>query len=215
MVEQGYVYVMSNQCFDNDIFKIGYTTREPATRVKELSNTSVFADFHIVLCKKVDNCKKIEECLHTILNKYRINKSREFFKINLNIVKVIFDALEGDYINKIENDEKDEIVEYDEKDENNKNKMLLLKQPYYLFFYEASYKYYDMTRTSTELYSMAKDYTFKEFSITEFGSVMTKIFGKFKHRSNSGYFFKFGTKEEVDECLKNYNPSLYWYINDY
>jgi hypothetical protein len=213
MVEQGYVYVMSNQCFDNDIFKIGYTTREPATRVKELSNTSVFADFHIVLCKKVDNCKKIEECLHTILNKYRINKSREFFKINLNIVKVIFDALEGYYINKIENDENSENDENDENDENNKNKMLILKQPYYLFFYEGFYKIYNDTKTSTELYGMAKDYTSKEFTIAEFGSAMTKIFGKFKRRTNSGYVFKFGTKEEVDECLKNHNPSFYRYTN--
>jgi hypothetical protein len=101
MFEQGYVYVLSNECFNsvgsNDIFKIGYTTRDPETRVKELSNTSVFADFHIVLCKKVDNCKKVENILHTLLNKYRINNGKEFFKVDLNILKVIFDALEGDY----------------------------------------------------------------------------------------------------------------------
>ena len=98
MFEQGYVYVLSNECFNSDdIFKIGYTTRDPDTRVKELSNTSVFADFHIVLCKKVDNCKKVENILHTLLNKYRINNGKEFFKVDLNILKVIFDALEGDY----------------------------------------------------------------------------------------------------------------------
>lgn len=115
MFEPGYVYVLSNECFNSDdIFKIGYTTRDPATRVKELSNTSVFADFHIVLCKKVDNCKKVENILHTLLNKYRINNGKEFFKVNFNIVKVIFDSLEGDFVDYNERNNEKKITVFDE-----------------------------------------------------------------------------------------------------
>lgn len=95
--------------------------------MKELFNTSTPTEFKMVICKEVNECSKTESIIHYLLKKFRINKSREFFKIELDKVKNIFDMLEGEYIDDLkkittdedeyEKSESDEEGESDEEDD--------------------------------------------------------------------------------------------------
>lgn len=115
---RGYIYCLSNESFKDDIFKIGFTTRNPFIRMKELYNTSTPTEFKMVLCKEVNECSKTESIIHYLLKKYRINKSREFFKIDIEKVKNIFDMLDGEYIDDLKkittDDDFDEMEELED-----------------------------------------------------------------------------------------------------
>lgn len=114
----GFIYCLSNESLKDDIFKIGLTKRNPIIRMNELFNTSLPTEFKLELCKKVDDCVKIENVIHTLLSKYRINKRREFFKIVIEKIRLIFDLLEGVYvIEELENIE-NEILTIDTIDDN-------------------------------------------------------------------------------------------------
>jgi hypothetical protein len=84
----GYVYVISNiGSFGNDIYKIGFTTRnDPRERVKELGDASVPFPFDVHILIKTDSAAKLETAIHNELNAYRVNKAngrKEFFKCDL------------------------------------------------------------------------------------------------------------------------------------
>ncbi|MCD7972227.1 MAG: GIY-YIG nuclease family protein [Candidatus Azobacteroides sp.] len=79
----GIVYVLSNPAMP-DLVKIGMTTRnEIDSRMRELYSTGVPFPFECeYACKvRVDDCLKIEKALHVAFHPYRVNASREFFKI--------------------------------------------------------------------------------------------------------------------------------------
>lgn len=117
---RGYIYCLSNEHLKDDIFKIGFTKRNPIIRLNELYNTSIPTEFKLEICKKVSDCVKIESVIHTLLNKFRINPKREFFKIQINKISMIFDLIEGEYvtIEDLENIEKEnEIVTIENNDE--------------------------------------------------------------------------------------------------
>lgn len=89
----GWVYVISNQkSFGKDIYKIGMTQRKnPATRIKELSDASVPFDFELNILVETQNPKKLESYLHKQLNQYRMNPRKEFFKVTLKTIKDTID----------------------------------------------------------------------------------------------------------------------------
>ena len=102
--EVGYIYCLSNPTFGENIYKIGFTKRTPAERAAELHTTGIAMPFKIEFAKKVRDYKGKEKSIHTFLElndpKYRINKNREFFKIKLELVKALFDIIDGEwYIN--------------------------------------------------------------------------------------------------------------------
>ena len=116
----GYVYCLSNEHLKDNIFKIGFTKRNPIIRLNELYNTSTPTEFKLEICKKVNDCVKIESVIHTLLNKFRINPKREFFKIQIDKISMIFDLIEGEdvTIEDLENIEKEnEIVTIENNDE--------------------------------------------------------------------------------------------------
>ncbi len=76
-----YVYCASNECMSG-IVKIGKTNRNPHIRIKEIGNfTGCPIPFTLNHYIKVKNSLKYETIVHNILNDFRINKNREFFKI--------------------------------------------------------------------------------------------------------------------------------------
>lgn len=80
---QGLIYIMRNASHELDIFKIGLTTRDAETRAKELSRTTGAVDKFLVAQKwDVADCVLAEKMIHNNLDSYRINDSREFFKID-------------------------------------------------------------------------------------------------------------------------------------
>jgi len=96
-----YVYILTNPSYDNDLFKIGMTTRSPFVRAKELSrDTGVPTDFIVAYTKEVIDAREAERKIHYILRDYSYNK--EFFKIDINlaieIIELSLDDCIRDYL---------------------------------------------------------------------------------------------------------------------
>lgn len=82
MDNSGYVYIMSNISFNIDIFKIGWSRKNPILRAKSLYTTGLPTPFVIEYMIYTNDGQKLEKEIHSHLNNYRLNDKREFFKIN-------------------------------------------------------------------------------------------------------------------------------------
>ncbi|MEH2448403.1 MAG: GIY-YIG nuclease family protein [Nostoc sp.] len=87
----GYIYALQNRSFGSNIIKIGMTTREPDVRAKEIYRgaSGVPEPFEIAFACKVADCEVAEKKIHRRFNAYRINKTREFFIIPIEIAKKV------------------------------------------------------------------------------------------------------------------------------
>ncbi len=90
----GNVYVISNLgSFGEDVFKVGMTRRlDPMDRVRELSDASVPFSFDVHAMIFSEDAVSLENKLHKILDKHRVNKvnlRKEFFKISLDVIEEI------------------------------------------------------------------------------------------------------------------------------
>ena len=83
-----YVYFMTNACYDDDVFKIGYTSRHPSNRISQL-NTGAPTPFVVDSVIVTQEGYKLEKQIHTHLKQYRIDSSREFFKISKDTLREI------------------------------------------------------------------------------------------------------------------------------
>ena len=81
----GYVYVLTNKSFREDWVKIGYSSRIPDVRSKELDNTAVPLPYEVYATLKTKKYKEAESLIHSFIRKLnptlRIRESREFFNI--------------------------------------------------------------------------------------------------------------------------------------
>ena len=110
-MEYGIVYLLSNPCMPG-LVKIGMTKQEDLEkRMKELYTTGVPVAFRCEFACRVNNkdCAKIEKALHTAFEPQRINKNREFFKINVEQARAILELFHHtdvteDVSEEIEND---------------------------------------------------------------------------------------------------------------
>jgi len=94
--ESGYIYCLSNQSY-TDIYKIGFTKNDPLIRISQLNTTGLLYPFKLEFAKQVKNYQDKEKKLHLIFDKYRVNKNREFFKIELKEIKQLFDLIDGEW----------------------------------------------------------------------------------------------------------------------
>jgi hypothetical protein len=79
--DAGWLYVMRCPLMDDDIFKVGWSSRTPKIRAEEASKaTGVPMAYIVVESWKVDGARLIEATVHQALTAYRINPRREFFK---------------------------------------------------------------------------------------------------------------------------------------
>ncbi len=80
----GYVYIMINPSFKENIIKVGQTTNIEK-RIKDLSHSSgIPTPFQVYALMKTTNYVDVERALHNILEKVvhkRVNAKREFFEI--------------------------------------------------------------------------------------------------------------------------------------
>jgi hypothetical protein len=84
MKEKGYVYVLTNPSFRDDLLKIGKSKRLPEVRGRELYNTAVPLPFEIYATLQTEKYNEAEKMIHRSIDRLtdlRINKSREFFNI--------------------------------------------------------------------------------------------------------------------------------------
>jgi hypothetical protein len=82
-MKSGYIYILSNPSFKDNLLKIGHTTRDVPTRAKKLRTTGVPEPFTIVYAEDVDNPETIEKIIHENLANFRLSKQREFFEISI------------------------------------------------------------------------------------------------------------------------------------
>ena len=114
-MEYGIVYLLTNPYMPG-LVKIGMTRQvDLEKRMKELYTTGVPVAFECKFACKVNNkdCAKIEKALHTAFDPQRVNKNREFFKINVEQAKAILELFHHtdvteDVTEEIENDLSDE-----------------------------------------------------------------------------------------------------------
>lgn len=105
----GYIYCFSNESMEG-IYKVGFTTRTPLMRLKEANRGdtwSLSGKFHIEFAKEVDDCREKERKIHKHLSLVgeRVSDNREFFKISLEVVRSVFDLMDGRWYD-ISGDEK-------------------------------------------------------------------------------------------------------------
>jgi len=87
--KEEYIYVMSNQSFDEDILKVGWTRDHPNTRANSLHTSGVPSPFIVEFVIVTNNGSKLEKKIHEHIKRYRLNSNREFFKISKDTLKNI------------------------------------------------------------------------------------------------------------------------------
>jgi len=92
-IVKGWIYCLSNQAMPH-IHKIGYT-EFLEKRVAELQKSGVPYPFRIEFAKNVTQPFEKEQKIHEILKKDRISKKREFFKTEVQDIKLLFDLVDG------------------------------------------------------------------------------------------------------------------------
>jgi hypothetical protein len=78
----GTMYVLGTHLYTKDgqeIIKIGITTGSVEARINQLYTTGVPFRFRIIKTLETKNCDELERALHSLLDPFRINRSREFF----------------------------------------------------------------------------------------------------------------------------------------
>lgn len=93
----GFVYILSNPSMPGQV-KIGKTTRDPGTRVAELSSaTGVPTEFNLEYYEAFDDCHTAERLIHQQLTEagYRVSGRREFFRMSVEAAIEAVDLLPG------------------------------------------------------------------------------------------------------------------------
>jgi hypothetical protein len=77
----GWLYVMRCPLMDDEVYKIGWSSRTPKARAEEVSKaTGVPMAYIVIESWKVEDARRIELAVHQALTAFRINPRREFFK---------------------------------------------------------------------------------------------------------------------------------------
>ena len=95
----GKIYILRNANLSRDVYKIGLTTKTTEERARQLSKTSIPDQFQVMREWDVKDCFLAEKNIHKILEKYRVDKKREFFEVNMKIANDVIDSV-VDEINK-------------------------------------------------------------------------------------------------------------------
>ncbi|MBK1665728.1 hypothetical protein CKO38_13125 [Rhodospirillum rubrum] len=81
------LYVMRCVAMDEEIYKVGWTSKNPIKRAKDLSSaTGVATPFSVVKYWKYNNAQELEVSVHARLDQFRVNNYREFFRADLSYI---------------------------------------------------------------------------------------------------------------------------------
>ena len=98
----GYIYCITNPSMPG-VVKIGMTRRMPEERLADANrDTWNHTKFQLAFAKKVQDPEQKERAIHKILEQHgqRKSTSREFFTISVELTKMYFDLIEGDFLEK-------------------------------------------------------------------------------------------------------------------
>ncbi len=86
MKEPGFVYILTNPSFKDDIVKIGLTSGTVEKRMKELQTTGVPTPFEKYASIRTTKFREVEKFMHHSLSLLsegsRVNDNREFFRVS-------------------------------------------------------------------------------------------------------------------------------------
>jgi hypothetical protein len=102
--KKGWIYIAYSA--NNNLLKIGRTSKSPLERAKTLSTTGVLHDYNILFSLPVFNQFIVESRVHKRLKKFKISK--EFFSVNEKIaIQIIQEEYEQEllYLNRFFNTE--------------------------------------------------------------------------------------------------------------
>jgi hypothetical protein len=89
----GVVYVMRCLAMRDEIYKVGWTSKSAKQRAEQLSSaTGVPNSFVVVETWSHPDPEALERGIHAMLNPYRLNEGREFFKLRYNDLKAIIEG---------------------------------------------------------------------------------------------------------------------------
>ena len=89
----GRIYVMRNGNLGDNVYKIGLTTKTTDERARQLSKTSIPDKFYVMREWNVKDCYLAEKTIHKLLDKYRVDKRREFFELDMRTVNKVIDSV--------------------------------------------------------------------------------------------------------------------------
>jgi hypothetical protein len=230
----GYIYCLSNP-FYVDMYKIGMTERTPEERAKELSRTGVPGSFKIEFAKKVSNPKQKEKKIHTFLKSRGQHVDKEFFRVPLDEVKLLFGLMDGqEWCETVEEVQPPEFKQNKQSVKNNKKygKFNVVQDaviptqynkkdrpPYIKAFYTNPEDFVNKKMDGTKLFEFLQTYAkanqlSSNFTRQEFSKKTTKYIGDFKKRGNTGQKYQFPqTKTELNQHLFKVDEEYYRYIN--
>lgn len=93
-VDAGWLYVMRCPAMEDDIYKVGWTAKEPAQRAEELSRaTGVPLFFVVVESWALENARLAERLAHDALSAFRLSSRREFFKARYQTIRQAIESV--------------------------------------------------------------------------------------------------------------------------
>lgn len=95
-MEKGFVYILTNDSFVDNLVKIGKSKDHPEKRARGLYTTGLPTPFDVYACLQTVRYNEVEKLIHHLFDliseEKRINKSREFFNIDPKIaLKILKD----------------------------------------------------------------------------------------------------------------------------
>ena len=95
---RGWVYILSNDSLSG-LVKVGYTSKDPEGRAKELSgNTGVPTPFVVEYEVLIEDAHRCEQEIHKYLSEKRVNDRREFFRCSVNEAIEAVKVITGDSV---------------------------------------------------------------------------------------------------------------------
>jgi len=127
----GFIYILSNPAYP-DSLKIGQTSKDPEERRKELGSTGVLVEFVLeyrILC---EDYVSIEKEVHRVLERTRIRRDKEFFKISvpeaiLAIRQIAGNRIESEKIFYVSPDELEELKDKERREALKKRAIIIEK----------------------------------------------------------------------------------------
>ena len=92
-----WVYILSNPAMP-DMVKIGYTAKDPFSRAHQISRgTGIPLGFEVEWAYKCFKGERIEQEVHKVFKKQRVNTQKEFFRVSLNEAKQVIEQIGEKY----------------------------------------------------------------------------------------------------------------------
>jgi hypothetical protein len=91
---EGYIYVLSNTAFIQNLYKVGLTKTTPEKRAEELSRSTAAPNIFLVqYSRKVQDVVSAEKRIHMLLKEFRYSQSKEYYLADLDNIRNCVDRI--------------------------------------------------------------------------------------------------------------------------